>query len=156
MPVLILIFIICQPVQRNPSLLFLSSSFFIAKVMDYSIRGVLNEMVRKSQIYSCAHYFLLNYFMSFTCQKLYIPLDFESRYLGKEIIGVLATRFGKSGMSLLLSLCSFLLGPSFDSRKMSVLSFLLGSLWLAASLRLASFISPQQKEKLGDDTKKRK
>eukprot|EP00979_Chaetoceros_neogracilis_P017376 scaffold10209_cov233-Chaetoceros_neogracile.AAC.6 len=47
-------------------------------VMEFSIRRMLDEMV-------------------------YVPLDFESRFLGKEIISVFGYRFGKSGMSLALS-----------------------------------------------------
>lgn len=52
--------------------------FFALKTLDYSLRNIVNEMV-------------------------YQPLDFESRYLGKEVIGVFANRFGKSGMSMILS-----------------------------------------------------
>ena len=48
----------------------------LTKVMDYSTRSVVYPMA-------------------------FQPLDFESRYVGKEVIGVFGSRFGKSGMSLL-------------------------------------------------------
>ena len=55
--------------------------------MDYSLRNILAELV-------------------------YVPLDFESRYVGKEIIAVFANRFGKSGMALILSGLNFIRGGS--------------------------------------------
>ena len=53
--------------------------------MDYSLRNVLAELV-------------------------YVPLDFDSRYMGKEIIAVFANRFGKSGMAVILSFLQFSMG----------------------------------------------
>jgi len=53
-------------------------AFFILKTLDYGLRHVSQEMV-------------------------YQPLDFDARYLGKEVIGVFANRVGKSGMSMVLS-----------------------------------------------------
>ena len=44
------------------SLHLISASFLLMKAMEYSIRGVTTEMV-------------------------YVTLDYESRFLGKEIIG---------------------------------------------------------------------
>lgn len=64
--------------SMEPSLALVGASFLTMKVLEYSVRGVLNELV-------------------------YAPLDFDSRYLGKEVIGMLGYRMGKSGTSLLLS-----------------------------------------------------
>jgi ATP/ADP translocase len=65
-------------VQPSPSSLlkWTAAAFGCAKLMDYSIRSVVYPMA-------------------------YQPLDFESRYVGKEIIGVFGSRLGKSGMSIL-------------------------------------------------------
>ena len=60
------------------SLTLIAAAFYLCKLMDYSLRSVVYPMA-------------------------YQPLDFESRYVGKEIIGVFGSRFGKSGMSILLS-----------------------------------------------------
>lgn len=53
-----------QSMQPDASLLLLAFSFFAAKCMDYSFRGVVNEMV-------------------------YVPLDFESRYVVSEVVALL-------------------------------------------------------------------
>ena len=76
MPVIPLIVCFLQMLHSDLSLTLLATAMFLAKVTDYSIRTVVYVMV-------------------------YQPLDFESRYVGKEIIGVFGSRFGKSGMSLL-------------------------------------------------------
>jgi hypothetical protein len=78
MPVLPLAFCVMQMVQveQSSSLLLVAAAVFLCKTLDYSLRTVVYPMV-------------------------YQPLDFESRYVGKEIIGVFGSRFGKSGMSLL-------------------------------------------------------
>ena len=87
--------------------------------MDYSLRNVAIEMV-------------------------YVPLDFESRYLGKEIIGVFGNRFGKSGMSLLLSVLSYTFG-TFGIRELSALSTVASFSWLSCSVRLSQLL-PKRKE----------
>lgn len=56
----------------------LAAAFGMDKVFDYSVRSVVYIMA-------------------------YQPLDFASRFVGKEIIGLLGSRVGKSGMSLVLS-----------------------------------------------------
>ena len=72
---------------------------------------------------------------------MYLPLDFESRYLGKEIVGVLASRCGKSGMSLVLS---FLFAFVFDKNDVRILSYftnVMSLLWCMAVFRLCGFIA---------------
>ena len=63
---------------KELNLSFLAAAYCVGKILDYSLRSVVYVMV-------------------------YQPLDYESRYRGKEIIGVFGSRFGKSGMSLILS-----------------------------------------------------
>jgi len=104
----------------DPSLMILAFAFFAAKTMDYSVRGVANELV-------------------------YTPLDFESRYLGKEIIGVLANRFGKSGMSLFLSMLSYGLGPAgFGVRQLTQLSTLVSGAWLGCCWYLSELVPKRE------------
>mmetsp|Transcript_20874 Transcript_20874/g.42737 ORF Transcript_20874/g.42737 Transcript_20874/m.42737 type:complete len:599 (-) Transcript_20874:108-1904(-) len=69
--------------KPSAALYLIAVSFLTAKTMDYSLRNVLAELV-------------------------YVPLDFESRFVGKEVIAVFANRFGKSGMALILSGWQFL------------------------------------------------
>jgi TLC ATP/ADP transporter len=98
------------------SLLLWSAAFFLSKVTDYALRSVLVVMA-------------------------YQPLDYQSRYKGKEIIGVLGSRLGKSGMSVLLSVLT-LLGTPIDS----LLSFLAagaGMLWTGSSWDLARLLPTQ-------------
>lgn len=84
------------------------------KVLEFSIRRMLDEMV-------------------------YVPLDFDSRFLGKEIISVFGYRFGKSGMSLALSGLTSIFG-NFD---MSTLTYLTGGaacIWLKAAWNVSNLV----------------
>jgi ATP/ADP translocase len=98
----------------SPSLWILGLSFFATKTMDYSIRGVVSEMV-------------------------YQPLDFDSRYLGKEIIGLLGSRFGKSGTSILLSGLTYIF-PAFGIYHLSKLSVLASAGWLSSCWALSKLM----------------
>merc|ERR1712087_809675 len=91
-------------------------SFLAAKTMDYSLRNILVEMS-------------------------YVPLSFESRFKGKEIIAVFANRFGKSGMALVLSALHF----SSGGAGLSILSFLVTCGWLLSTLSLSSLIPSKAK-----------
>lgn len=96
---------------------FVSAVFFIVKMMDYSFRGVATEMV-------------------------YVPLDFESRYLGKEIIGVFANRLGKSVISFILSILPTIFisttnGKNLDMKHLSMLSILSCILWIIFGLKVS-------------------
>jgi ATP/ADP translocase len=104
-------------------------SFFAAKVMDYSIRNVLNEMI-------------------------YVPLDFDSRYLGKEVIGVFGNRFGKSGISLVLSGLGYAFG-SFGAQELSRLTAVASLTWFSFAFRLSNCI-PRKDEATDGSTKKEK
>lgn len=98
--------------NENPSLYLISGAFMLFKVMEFSIRRMLDEMV-------------------------YVPLDFESRFLGKEIISVFGYRFGKSGMSLALSGLTSLFG-NFGLQQLSCLTGGASCLWLAAAWNVSN------------------
>lgn len=117
MPIIPVVCTFFTSFQKDPSLTLLAFSFFAAKVIDYSFRNVVNEMV-------------------------YVPLDFESRYLGKEVIGVFGSRFGKSGMSLLLSSLSYLFG-NFGIVELSRFAALVSLSWLGCSCKLSNLIPKQ-------------
>lgn len=100
--------------QGDPSLLIVALAFFFTKVLDYSLRGVVNEMV-------------------------YVPLDFTSRYLGKEVIGVFGNRFGKSGMSLILSGLTFGFG-TFGMAHLTKLSAVASLVWMSCAWQLSGWV----------------
>lgn len=115
MPIIPLLCSAFQSFQgSSPTLEILALSFFAAKTMDYSIRGVVNEMV-------------------------YQPLDFDSRYLGKEIIGVFGSRFGKSGVSLCLSGLAYVF-PNFGIYHLSKMSVVASTSWLGMSWWLSQLV----------------
>ena len=123
MPLLPLIFTLITSMQASPSLNLLAYSFFAAKVIDYSLRNVLSEMV-------------------------YVPLDFDSRYLGKEVIGVFGNRFGKSGISLVLSGLGALFG-SFGVSELTKITSVTGGIWFWFAYQLSNYIP-------SDDTNSKK
>lgn len=99
------------------SLTMLTGAFCLTKIMDYSFRTVTYIMV-------------------------YQPLDFEGRYLGKETIGLFGGRFGKSGMSLLIS---GLTAAGASLCQLCRMAFMFNGLWFGATWWLASTI-PSKKE----------
>jgi len=93
-------------------LLASSASFFAIKTMEYSLRGAANEMI-------------------------YVNLDFESRYLGKKVVSLVAGKFGKSGMALILAALMTNYGESSGAMPTLVLAAVVFSfLWLIASIKL--------------------
>jgi len=101
---------------RSSGLFGASASFFAIKTMEYSFRGAANEM-------------------------LYVSLDYESRYLGKKVISLIAGKFGKSAMAVALSLVMVMYGDHSD-----MLWYLMATatvftfLWLFSSMSLHSLI----------------
>lgn len=75
--------------------------FGLLKVLEYSVRGTMAELVR-----SCLLPFVLLFILphSVHSQVYGTTPDDASRFLGKEIIGVVANRLGKSGTAGLLAL----------------------------------------------------
>eukprot|EP00980_Cylindrotheca_fusiformis_P003143 scaffold721_cov131-Cylindrotheca_fusiformis.AAC.33 len=118
-PVISLACITFQALQHDPSLYVVSLSLLVMKVLEYSARRMLDEMV-------------------------YVPLDFESRFVGKEVIGVFGYRFGKSLMSLSLSGLTSAFG-NFSLRQLSMLCQLAGLGWAKAAWDLSALV-PTQKE----------
>lgn len=96
---------------QSSSLWIVAAAFFSLKTLDYSLRNIVNEMV-------------------------YQPLDFDSRYVGKEVIGVFANRFGKSGMSMILSLVTVQF-PGVGIPQLSQLSIAVASIWTTCSVWLS-------------------
>jgi len=120
----VLCFVIFQCLQRDPSLYLVGGSFFLAKALDYSLRGVINEMV-------------------------YVPLDFESRYLGKEVVGVFGNRIGKSGIALLLSGLTPLFGD-FSLQGLSCLSTFFAVSWSMCAFCLSRVIPNARSQKVSN------
>mmetsp|Transcript_15440 Transcript_15440/g.25711 ORF Transcript_15440/g.25711 Transcript_15440/m.25711 type:complete len:102 (+) Transcript_15440:293-598(+) len=89
------------------------------KTLEYSARRMLDELV-------------------------YVSLDFESRYVGKEVVGVLTYRLGKSMMSLSLSAATAVFG-NFGLQELSMLSTGASLLWLKAAWNLSDLV-PTRKE----------
>jgi ATP:ADP antiporter, AAA family len=101
------------------SLTLLAASFFLSKTMDYSVRSVVFAMA-------------------------FQPLDFESRFVGKEVIGVLGSRFGKSGMSIILSGLTAL-GFTSNIRGLIYLAMGAVSLWFSSTMWLSFLIPSKEK-----------
>ncbi|KAL7551037.1 hypothetical protein ACHAWF_014240 [Thalassiosira exigua] len=98
----------------DPSLNAVAAAFLAMKTMEFSVRRMLDEMV-------------------------YVPLDYESRFLGKEVIGVLGYRFGKSAASLALSALTSLLGAA-GPRELSYFATGAAGLWLGTAWRLSDLV----------------
>ncbi len=93
------------------------------KRMEFSVRRMLYEMV-------------------------YVPLDYESRFLGKEVIGVLGYRFGKLGASLALSAITSSFfgggGGAMGVRGLSHFATAAAGLWLVAAWRLSNLVPTKE------------
>jgi len=111
-----------QAFQKSPTLYAISASLLVMKVSEYSARRMLDEMV-------------------------YVPLDFESRFVGKEIIGVFGYRFGKSCISLSLSTLTSIFGQ-FDLQSLSVMADLAALTWAKMAWNLSSLV-PTKEEAQG-------
>lgn len=122
--------------KNDPSLYLISGSLMLMKVMEFAIRRMLDEMV-------------------------YVPLDFDSRFLGKEIISVFGYRFGKSCMSLGLSGLTRLLG-NFGLQHLSWLTTGASCAWLAAAWNVSNQVPTRAeaeemyKKKKGQSIKRNK
>lgn len=104
--------------STDPSLAMVASAFLVMKTLEFSVRRMLDEMV-------------------------YVPLDYESRFLGKEVIGVLGYRFGKSAASLTLSAITSSFG-AVGLRELSYLTTGAATLWLGAAWRLSNLVPTRE------------
>jgi ATP/ADP translocase len=100
--------------SSDPSLNLIASAFLVMKTMEFSVRRMLDEMV-------------------------YVPLDYESRFLGKEVIGVLGYRFGKSAASLALSALTSSFG-TIGLRELSYFTTGAATLWFGTAWRLSTLV----------------
>jgi ATP/ADP translocase len=104
--------------------------------MEYSVRGVTTEMV-------------------------YVSLDYESRFLGKEIIGVFVNRVGKSAMAIGLSAITVYFGSQFDLYYISVALAVVAISWLIVCFRLTRILertksAEEEKSKIENEKEKNK
>lgn len=102
----------------EPSLNLIALAFLLMKTMEFSVRRMLDEMV-------------------------YVPLDYESRYLGKEVIGVLGYRFGKSAASLLLSALTSSFGV-IGLKELSYFTTGAAALWLKTAWNLSNLVPTRE------------
>ena len=98
------------------------------KSMEYSVRGVTTEMV-------------------------YVSLDYESRFLGKEIIGVFVNRVGKSAMAIALSAVTAYFGSQFDLYYLSVALVVVATAWLIVCFRLTNLLGKALSEEESEKKK---
>lgn len=118
-PLVAMIFTTFQASCKDPTLYIVSTTLLVMKVLEYSARRMLDEMV-------------------------FVPLDFESRFVGKEVIGVFGYRFGKSLMSLGLSGLTALFGH-FGIQEYSILGALVNLAWFKTAWSLSNEV-PTRKE----------
>jgi ATP/ADP translocase len=128
MPILPLL---CAFVQYLPKTLFpqqsstlalylVAISFLTAKTLGYSLRGILAEMA-------------------------YMPLSFDARFRGKEIVAVFANRMGKSGMAMVLSGLQFSSGGRLGLSGLTLFATL-G--WLSSVICLSNLIPSKAEAEL--------
>lgn len=114
LPIVMVVLSSFQALQKVPSLYLVSGSLLAMKALEYSARRLLDEMV-------------------------FVPLDFESRFLGKEVIGVFGYRFGKSTMSLFLSGLTATFG-NMGLQQLSMLTSGTALLWFTMAWRLSKLV----------------
>jgi len=99
-----------------------------------------NLCVNRITLIVHSNFFAFRYFSSLLpFQQVYVPLDYESRYVGKEVIGVFGYRFGKSGMSLALSALTSFFGH-FGIQQLSQLTILAALGWFTTAYRLSNTV----------------
>jgi len=126
LPIIMTCLSMFQGLESNPSLYLVSGSLATMKILEFSARRMLDEMV-------------------------YVPLDYESRYLGKEVIGVFGYRFGKSGVSLALSGLTACFGQ-LRLQELSQLTVLAALNWLAQAYRLSNYVPTKKEAELAYET----
>ena len=71
-------------------------------------------------------------------EMVYVPLDFDSRYVGKEVIGVFGYRFGKSGTSLAVSALTSQF--QFGLGELSWMTTVAAGWWLRCTWKLSNLV----------------
>ena len=100
--------------RGDPSVNMVAAASLVMKTLEFSVRRMLDELV-------------------------YVPLDYESRFLGKEVIGVLGYRFGKSAASLALSALTSSFG-TMGLRELSYFTTGAAGMWLGTAWRLSTLV----------------
>jgi ATP/ADP translocase len=118
MPCFMILLTSFQFYQSDSSLAVVGFTFVSLKTLEYSLRGQCSEIA-------------------------FARLDYESRFLGKEMINLFANRLGKSAMALSLFLLTTLIEQKsnvdlneFLIQASSAVAFL----WLLATIHLISFL----------------
>lgn len=120
-PFTMLCFTFVQQYGATDSMTIISLLFAAMKIVDYSVRSVTSEM-------------------------LYVSLDYESRFIGKEVVNLFASRMGKSGMAICLSVLSTLWVKGegdleqFLSAELSVVA----TVWICTTWRLTRLLPPPE------------
>jgi hypothetical protein len=134
MPVVVLFPAVWMTQQSAGSFEIVTAAFCIMKTLEYSLRGALTEAVRNNS----SPTWQPNNAQMFITVQVYGSLDYESRFFGKEIISLVANRFGKSTTAVALAVLSSSV-PSFGSIVPIIL--LCGdAIWLGASYRLGGLL----------------
>ena len=119
MPSIMLFFTMMQYLShKNPSLNLVASSFLSMKIIEYSLRGQVSEMV-------------------------FASLDYESRFIGKQKIGLMANRFGKSVTAVSLFLVATYYEKN-ESRLYHILvvgSNIAACLWILTTINLIRYMN---------------
>ena len=113
MPLIMLAILLSMAYQGgNPDLTTVAVAFCTMKTLEYSLRGVSNEI-------------------------LFASLDYESRFVAKQEIGLLANRFAKSFTAVALSLLTKYAGVRLQ-QVLSWTACALAMLWWIVSYRLVA------------------
>lgn len=129
LPLIMISFGVGQILKFPPTLILTAGAFMTMKTIEYSVRGVVNEL-------------------------LYVPLDFESRYVGKEVIGMLGYRLGKSGTSLLLSAAGY--ACELGLKELTFVSLGMSVLWLGSARKLTEYLPDTKIGRVSPGSKGRK
>lgn len=118
MPCFMILLTSFQFYQSDSSLPVVGFTFVSLKIIEYSLRGQCSEIA-------------------------FARLDYESRYLGKEMINLFANRLGKSAMALSLFLLTTIIEQKSEVDLNEFLvqaSNAIAFLWLLATIHLTSFL----------------
>lgn len=117
MPITMLILTLLQFNEQKPSLTLVGLTFLAMKTIEYSLRSQASEMI-------------------------WVMLDYESRFIGKELINLFANRLGKSATAVTLFLLTVHLEKDESQlRKFAIhASIALALLWLICTIRLTRLI----------------
>jgi len=123
MPLIMLAFTLYMSLEVDQNLTIVAAAFCTMKTLEYSLRGISNEM-------------------------LFATLDYESRYVAKQEIALLANRFAKSFTAVALALLTkYVTSSTLLQDILSWTASILATLWLIASYRLTKMIFKKTKEK---------